>query len=96
MAEVVYSLRIPSVHPVNPANIERFVVRAEDLGFHAIWAGDRVFYHVDVLQPLHLLTWVAAKTSRVRLRQAVMPSEYLIPCCLQRRVTGYRSARAAC
>ncbi len=82
MAEVVYSLRIPSVHPANPQNIERFVVRAEELGFHAIWAGDHVFYGVDVLQPLHLLTWVAAKTSRVRLGQAVMLSAYLNPVLL--------------
>ncbi len=84
MAEVVYSLRIPSVHPANPQNIERFVVRAEELGFHAIWAGDHVFYRSDVLQPLHLLTWVAAKTSRVRLNQAVMLSAYLNPVLLAR------------
>ena len=84
MAEVVYSLRIPAVHPANPANIERFVVRAEELGFHAVWAGDHVFYHSDVLQPLHLLTWLAAKTSRVRLGQAVMLSAYLNPVLLAR------------
>lgn len=84
MAELVYSLRIPSEHPANPQNIERFVVRAEELGFHAIWVGDHVFYGVDVLQPLHLLTWVAAKTSRVRLGQAVMLSAYLNPVLLAR------------
>ena len=84
MTELVYSLRIPAVHPANPANIERFVVRAEELGFHAIWVGDHVFYHADVLQPLHLLTWVAAKTSRVRLGQAVMLSAYLNPVLLAR------------
>jgi probable F420-dependent oxidoreductase len=84
VAEVVYSLRVPAVHPANPANIERFVVRAEELGFHAIWAGDHVFYRSDVLQPLHLLTWVAAKTSRVRLGQAVMLSAYLNPVLLAR------------
>jgi probable F420-dependent oxidoreductase len=82
VAEVVYSLRIPSVQPANPQNIERFVVRAEELGFHAIWAGDHVFYPVDVLHPLHLLTWVAAKTSRIRLGQAVMLSAYLNPVLL--------------
>jgi probable F420-dependent oxidoreductase len=82
MAELIYSLRIPAVNPASPKNIERFVVRAEELGFHAIWAGDHVFYHADVLQPLHLLTWVAAKTSRVRLGQAVMLSAYLNPVLL--------------
>jgi alkanesulfonate monooxygenase len=84
MAEVVYGLRIPAVHPADPARIEQFVVRAEELGFQSIWAGDHVFYHSDVLQPLHLLTWVAAKTSRVRLGQAVMLSAYLNPVLLAR------------
>jgi probable F420-dependent oxidoreductase len=84
VAEVLYGLRIPAVHPANPANIARFVIRAEELGFRTIWAGDHVFYHSDVLQPLHLLTWIAAKTSRVRLGQAVMLSAYLNPVLLAR------------
>jgi probable F420-dependent oxidoreductase len=64
--------------------LRRFVRRAEDLGFDSIWAGDHVFHHVDVLQPLHLLTWVAAQTTRVRLGQAVMLSAYLNPVLLAR------------
>ena len=84
MARVKYGLRIPSVHPADPAALRRFVIRAEELGFSSLWAGDHVFYGVDVLQPLQLLTWVSALTTRVRLGTAVMLSSYLNPVLLAR------------
>jgi probable F420-dependent oxidoreductase len=84
MATLSYGLRIPAVHPVDPAAIRAFVTRAEELNFTSIWAGDHVFYHVDVLQPLHLLTWISAFTTRVRLGTAVMLSAYLNPVLLAR------------
>lgn len=84
MAKVNYGLRIPAVHPVDPAAVRAFVVRAEELGFESVWAGDHVFYQVDVLQPLHLLTWISAFTTRVRLGTAVMLSAYLNPVLLAR------------
>jgi len=82
MARLEYALRIPSVQPAGPAALRAFVTRAEELGFSSIWAGDHVFSGVDVLQPLHLLTWVAALTTRVRLGTAVMLSSYLNPVLL--------------
>ena len=84
MAKLKYGLRIPSVHPADPSALRLFVTRAEELGFESIWVGDHVFYRVDVLQPLHLLTWVAAQTTRVRLGTAVMLSAYLNPVLLAR------------
>ncbi|HEU0074840.1 MAG TPA: LLM class flavin-dependent oxidoreductase [Dehalococcoidia bacterium] len=84
MAIVSYGLRIPAVHPADLAAIRAFVVRAEELGFSSIWASDHVFYKVDVLQPLHLLTWISAFTTRVRLSTAVMLSAYLNPVLLAR------------
>jgi probable F420-dependent oxidoreductase len=54
-------------------------LEAEKLGFHSIWVGDHVFYHLDVVQPLTMLTWVAAMTSRVHLGTSVMLSSYLNP-----------------
>ncbi|HEX5370419.1 MAG TPA: LLM class flavin-dependent oxidoreductase [Dehalococcoidia bacterium] len=84
MAELTYGLRIPAVHPANVDALRSFVTRAEDLGFDSIWVGDHVFFRTDVLQPLHLLTWVAAQTTRVRLGQAVMLSAYLNPVLLAR------------
>jgi probable F420-dependent oxidoreductase len=82
MATVKYGLRIPAVTPTDVEALRRWVTRAEALGFESIWAGDHVFYASDVLQPLHLLTWVAAQTSKVRLGQAVMLSAYLNPVLL--------------
>jgi probable F420-dependent oxidoreductase len=82
MARLEYALRIPSVQPAGPAALRAFITRAEELGFSSIWAGDHVFSGVDVLQPLHLLTWVAALTTRVRLGTAVMLSSYLNPVLL--------------
>jgi probable F420-dependent oxidoreductase len=84
MAKVRYGLRIPAVHPIDLAALRTFVSRAEELGFTSVWAGDHVFYGVDVLQPLHLLTWIAAFTTRVRLGTAVMLSAYLNPVLLAR------------
>src|SRR6266545_1758293 len=79
MPKVNVGLRIPSVESTQPDAIRAYVQHAETLGFHSIWAGDHVFYHIDVAQPLTLLTWVAALTSRVRLGTSVMLSSYLNP-----------------
>lgn len=84
MARIEYGLRIPAVHPADPSELRLFVTRAEELGFKSIWVGDHVFYRVDVLDPLQLLTWVAAQTTRVRLGTAVMLSAYRNPVLLAR------------
>jgi probable F420-dependent oxidoreductase len=82
LAELRFGLRVPAVHPADVEALRAWVLRAEGLGFDSIWAGDHVFYNTDVLQPLHMLTWIAAQTSRVRLGQAVMLSSYLNPVLL--------------
>lgn len=84
MAKLNFGLRIPAVYPTDVSRLRDFATDAERLGFHSIWAGDHVFYHVDVLQPLDLLTWVSAHTSRVRLGTAVMLGAYLNPVLLAR------------
>jgi probable F420-dependent oxidoreductase len=81
-AKLNIGLRLPSIHNVDMAEVRAFMLRAEELGFHSIWVGDHVYHHVDVLQPLHLLTWVAALTQRVRLGTAVMLTSYLNPVLL--------------
>src|SRR5437899_2828311 len=82
MAMLNLGVRIPAVQGVEPAALKRFVMEADSLGFHSIWAGDHVFYRADILQPLQLLGWVAALTSRVRLGTAVMLAAYLNPVLL--------------
>ncbi len=80
--KVNVGLRIPAVEPADPKALRAWVTHAEELGYHSIWAGDHVFYHMDVPQPLHLLTWVAAMTERVRLGTAVMLTAYQNPVLL--------------
>ena len=75
-------LRIPSVHPTDVEAVRRFIQEAENLNYHSIWVGDHVYYRVDVVDPLVLLTWAAAQTSRVRLGTAVMLTAYRNPVLL--------------
>src|SRR4051794_2153158 len=68
--------------------LRAFVVRAEELGVDSIWVGDHVYHHVDVLQPLHMLTWIAALTRRVRLGTAVMLTAYVNPVLLAKAIAS--------
>jgi probable F420-dependent oxidoreductase len=81
-AKLNFGLRIPAVQPTDVGALRDFVLEAERLDFHSLWVGDHVFYNVDVLQPLHLLTWASALTSRVRLGTAIMLTAYLNPVLL--------------
>jgi probable F420-dependent oxidoreductase len=63
-------------------------VRAEALGFHSVWVHDHVFNVGHVLdrigdrpyyEPLALLSYVAARTSRVRLGTSVLVLPYHNP-----------------
>jgi probable F420-dependent oxidoreductase len=63
-------------------------VRAEELGFHSVWVHDHVFNVGHVLErigdkpyyePLALLSFVAARTSRVRLGTSVLVLPYHHP-----------------
>jgi len=63
-------------------------VRAEELGFHSVWVHDHVFNvgHVrerigdrPYYEPLTLLSFVAARTSRVRLGTSVLVLPYHNP-----------------
>jgi len=81
-------LRIPSVHPTDVEAVRSFILEAENLGYHSIWVGDHVYYRVDVIDPLVLLTWAAAQTSRVRLGTAVMLTAYRNPVLLAKTASS--------
>ena len=81
-------LRIPSIHPCDTDALRSFVLEAEALGYHSIWVGDHVFYRVDILDPLTMLTWVAAQTTRVRLGTAVMLTAYRNPVLLAKAASS--------
>lgn len=89
MADTVnIGLRIPSIHPCDTDALRTFILEAEALGYHSIWVGDHVFYRVDVLDPLTMLTWVAAQTTRVRLGTAVMLTAYRNPVLLAKAASS--------
>jgi probable F420-dependent oxidoreductase len=58
--------------PVNMQLIRDYVHRAEALGYDSLWVQEQIVGDVPILEPVTLLTYVAALTSRVRLGTSVM------------------------
>jgi len=52
--------------------IQQFVQKAEALGYDSLWVQESIVGNVPVLEPLSLLTYAAALTSRLRLGTSVM------------------------
>ncbi|GIX49190.1 MAG: luciferase [Candidatus Tectimicrobiota bacterium] len=68
-------IAIPQVFldtPVNPEHLRRFVQRAEALGYDSLWVQEQILGDFPILEPLSLLNYAAALTSRVRLGTSVM------------------------
>ena len=87
MAKLRLGIRIPSVQQPDVARLRLFIERVEALDFHSIWAGDHVFHHTDVLQPIDVLTWAAALTSKVGLGTSVVNAGYLHPVLLAKQAS---------
>lgn len=58
--------------PVDTGKIREFAIRAEALGFESAWVVEQVLGAIPSLEPVELLTYVAALTSRIRLGTAVL------------------------
>src|SRR6266516_6117365 len=52
--------------------IQQFVQKAETLGYDSLWVQESIIGSVPVLEPLSLLTYAAALTSRLRLGTSVI------------------------
>jgi probable F420-dependent oxidoreductase len=58
--------------PVNMGHVRNFAVRAEHLGYDSLWLQERIIGDVNMLEPVTLLSYVAAITSRLKLGTSVI------------------------
>lgn len=58
--------------PVDMEHIRRFVTRAETLGYDSLWLQERILSEFSMLEPVTLLSYVAAITERLRLGVSVI------------------------
>jgi probable F420-dependent oxidoreductase len=58
--------------PVDTDKIRAFLGRAEGLGFESAWVVEQVLGSIPSLEPVALLTYAAACTTRIRLGSAVL------------------------
>ena len=71
-SRVPLAVSIPQTGPVDPERIRRYLARAEALGFTGAWVVEQVVGTVASLEPVELLSYAAAATTRLRLGAAVL------------------------
>jgi probable F420-dependent oxidoreductase len=72
---VEWGIAIPQVFsdgPVDIGLVRQWSARAEELGYESLWVQEGILGDVPVLEPLSLLSYVAAVTDKVRLGTSVM------------------------
>ena len=73
--EVSCGIELPQVFldgPVDMEHIRKFAVRAETLGYDSLWLQERIIGDFTMLEPVTLLSYVAAITSKLRLGTSVI------------------------
>ena len=68
-------IEIPQVFiggPVDTQHIKKFVARAEELDFDSLWTQERILSNFSMLEPVTLMTYVAAITSRLKIGSSVL------------------------
>jgi probable F420-dependent oxidoreductase len=58
--------------PVDMEHVRKFALRAETLGFDGLWLQERVIGDFNMLEPVTLLSYVAAITTKLRLGTSVI------------------------
>ena len=58
--------------PVDMEHVRNFAVRAEQLGYESLWLQERIIGDVNILEPVTLLSYVAAITSELKLGTSVI------------------------
>jgi probable F420-dependent oxidoreductase len=68
-------IEIPQVFfdgPVDMEHIRKFVTKAETLGYDSLWLQERILGGFTMLEPVSLLCYVAATTTKLRLGASVI------------------------
>ena len=58
--------------PVDMEHIRKFAVKAETLGYDSLWLQERVIGDFAMLEPVTLVSYVAAITNRLKLGTSVI------------------------
>jgi probable F420-dependent oxidoreductase len=70
-----YGIELPQVFfdgPVDMEHIRSFAIKAETLGYDSLWLQERMIGDFAMLEPVTLLSYVAAITKKVRLGTSVI------------------------
>jgi len=70
-----FGIAIPQIFsglPVDTVRLQRFLARAEGLGYHSAWVQEQILGSAVTLEPVGVLTYAAALTRRLRLGSAVL------------------------
>ena len=73
--KVSWGISVPQVFfdgPIDMPLIKRWAKRAESLGYESIWTQEAITGTVPILEPVTLLSYLAAITERVRLGTSVI------------------------
>jgi probable F420-dependent oxidoreductase len=72
--QIAFGMSLPhrSPDPIDMADVRRVAVRAEALGFRDLWVTENTLDHVFCFDPIVVLTYAAAVTSRIRLGASVV------------------------
>src|SRR5579872_6115246 len=72
--KIAFGMSLPhrSPDPIDVGEVRRVAVRAEALGFRDLWVTENTLDHVFCFDPVVVLSWAAAATTRIGLGASVV------------------------
>ena len=73
--DIPCGIELPQVFfdgPTDMEHIRKFAIRAEILGFDSLWLQERIIGDFTMLEPVTLLSYIAAITTKIRLGTSVI------------------------